>query len=136
MSCQLFYRWVRCKAVYFIKAFYLVADINYMATKDRRKYPRVPICDPISYVTLDSKGNELSHNLGAVQNVSQTGINIEKLSLLRGKFYLSFAIHSSDHVLNYHRLDNWKNIWVESRREEIGFVEIPVSRDLLPIIVS
>ncbi len=59
-----------------------------MAIKERRKYPRVPICDPISYVTLDSKGNHLSQNLGAVQNASQNGINIETFEALDSKFIL------------------------------------------------
>jgi hypothetical protein len=59
-----------------------------MATKERRKYPRVPICDPISYVTLDSKGNELSQNLGAVQNASQAGLNIETFEALDSEFIL------------------------------------------------
>ena len=59
-----------------------------MTTRERRKYPRVPICDPISYVTLDSKGNELSQNLGAVQNASQNGINIETFEALESKFIL------------------------------------------------
>jgi hypothetical protein len=26
-----------------------------MATSERRKYPRVPICDPISYISVDSE---------------------------------------------------------------------------------
>jgi hypothetical protein len=59
-----------------------------MANEERRKYPRVPICDPISYVTLDSKGNELSQNLGAVQNASQNGINIETFEALDSKYIL------------------------------------------------
>ena len=59
-----------------------------MVAAERRKYPRVPICDPISYVTLDSKGNELSQNLGAVQNASQTGINIETFEALDSEFIL------------------------------------------------
>ena len=59
-----------------------------MAATDRRKYPRVPICDPISYVTLDSNGNELSQNLGAVQNASQTGINIESVEAIDSEFIL------------------------------------------------
>ena len=59
-----------------------------MATMERRKYPRVPICDPISYVTLDSKGNELNSNLGAMQNASQNGINIETFEALDSEFIL------------------------------------------------
>jgi hypothetical protein len=48
-----------------------------MATSERRKYPRVPICDPISYISIDSEGNYLGQNLGAVQDASQNGIKIE-----------------------------------------------------------
>ena len=54
-------------------------------------------------------------------------IELEKLPILRGKYYLSFAVHNLEHQVNYHRLDNWKSIWVESRRDEIGFVDIPVA---------
>ena len=62
-----------------------------MATKVRRRYPRVPICDPISYISVDSEGNYLSQNLGTVQNASQNGINIETYGALESEFaILSF----------------------------------------------
>ena len=32
-----------------------MADRWYMAASDKRKYPRVPICDPISYISIDSE---------------------------------------------------------------------------------
>lgn len=48
-----------------------------MASEERRKYPRVPICDPINYISIDSDGNPLGQNMGAVLNASQTGIKIE-----------------------------------------------------------
>ncbi len=57
-----------------------------MATDERRKYPRVPICDPISYVAIDSEGNYLSQNLGAVQNASQNGLKIETYDALDSEF--------------------------------------------------
>ena len=59
-----------------------------MATSERRKYPRVPICDPISYITMDSKGNHLSQNLGAVQNASQNGMKLETFDPIKTKFAL------------------------------------------------
>ncbi len=59
-----------------------------MATTDRRKYPRVPICDPISYISIDSEGNHLSQNLGIVQNASQNGFNIETYDAIDSEFAL------------------------------------------------
>ena len=48
-----------------------------MTTEERRKYPRVPICDPISYISIDSDGTHLGQNMGTVLNASQNGIKIE-----------------------------------------------------------
>lgn len=63
-----------------------------MASKDRRRYPRVPICDPISYIAVDSEGNYLGQNLGTVQNASQNGISIETYEALESEFaILSFV---------------------------------------------
>jgi hypothetical protein len=59
-----------------------------MAATDRRKYPRVPICDPISYISIDSEGNPVSQNLGTVQNASQNGINIETYHAIDSEFAL------------------------------------------------
>ena len=48
-----------------------------MGEKERRKYSRVQIFDPISYLSKDSKGRVLGYNIAVVRNVSQTGIQIE-----------------------------------------------------------
>ena len=48
-----------------------------MVSEERRKYPRVPICDPINYISIDSDGNPLGQNMGMVLNASQIGIKIE-----------------------------------------------------------
>ena len=48
-----------------------------MENEERRKYPRVQIFDPISYLTLDSDGETVHQNVAVVRNVSQTGIQIE-----------------------------------------------------------
>ena len=65
-----------------------MADMWYMTATDRRKYPRVPICDPISYISIDSEGNHLSQNLGTVQNASQNGLNIETYDAIDSEFAL------------------------------------------------
>jgi hypothetical protein len=48
-----------------------------MGEKERRKYSRVQIFDPISYLSKDSKGKVIGYNIAVVRNVSQTGIQIE-----------------------------------------------------------
>ena len=59
-----------------------------MAATERRQYPRVPICDPISFISVDSEGNHLSQNLGTVQNASQNGLNIETYDAIDSEFAL------------------------------------------------
>ena len=48
-----------------------------MTSEERRKYPRIPICDPISFISIDPDGTPLGQNMGAVLNASQNGIKIE-----------------------------------------------------------
>jgi hypothetical protein len=56
-----------------------------MGNEERRKYPRVQIFDPISYLSLDSDGGMLQQNVAVVRNVSQTGIQIEAFLEIRSK---------------------------------------------------
>jgi hypothetical protein len=58
-----------------------------MGKKERRKYSRVQIFDPISYLSEDSNGRILGQNVAVVRNVSQTGIQIE-----------AFQAIGSDHI--------------------------------------
>ena len=57
-----------------------------MGNKDRRKYPRVQIYDPISYLCQDSQGNILEQNIGIARNVSQTGIQIETFHMIQSEY--------------------------------------------------
>ena len=59
-----------------------------MATPERRKYPRVPICDPIAYISIDSAGNYLGQNLGTVIDASQTGLKIETVDVIDSELAL------------------------------------------------
>ena len=56
-----------------------------MGNEDRRKYPRVQIFDPISYLSLDSGGGMIHQNVAVVRNVSQTGIQIESFLEIKSK---------------------------------------------------
>jgi len=56
-----------------------------MGNKERRKYPRVQIFDPISYLSLDAEGEMIHQNVAVVRNVSQSGIQIEVFLEIRSK---------------------------------------------------
>jgi hypothetical protein len=62
-----------------------------MEKKDRRKYPRIQIFDPISYLSEDAKGGILEQNVAVVRNVSQTGVQIESFWEIKSK-YLSLML--------------------------------------------
>ena len=55
-----------------------------MDNKERRKYPRVQIFDPISYLSLDA-GSERLQNVAVVRDVSQTGIQMEAFVEVKSK---------------------------------------------------
>ena len=41
-----------------------------------------------------------------IEGDGYVALRIPELSVAGGKYLLSFSIHSSDHAINYHRLDN------------------------------
>jgi hypothetical protein len=57
-----------------------------MRKEERRKYSRVQIYDPISYLSLDSDGEMLEQNIAVVRNVSQSGIQIETFQAIRSEY--------------------------------------------------
>lgn len=56
-----------------------------MANEERRKYPRVQIFDPISYLSLDTDGKTIHQNVAVVRDVSQSGIKIEAFLEIKAK---------------------------------------------------
>jgi ABC-type polysaccharide/polyol phosphate transport system ATPase subunit len=52
-------------------------------------------------------------------------LTLGPINLTRGKFYLSFSLHSRDHETNYHRLDNKYAVWISSRIDDEGTVVLP-----------
>ena len=57
-----------------------------MEKEERRKYPRVEIYTPISYLCKNSKGDLTEQNIGVVRNVSQAGIQIEAFQEIQSEF--------------------------------------------------
>jgi len=52
-------------------------------------------------------------------------LRIPRLNLARGTYFFSFSVHSADHKVNYHRLDNAFAIGVESEKKFEGICYLP-----------
>ena len=57
-----------------------------MGKEERRKYPRIEIYSPISYLCKDSRGNSINQSMGVARNVSQSGIQIETFQNIQSEF--------------------------------------------------
>jgi c-di-GMP-binding flagellar brake protein YcgR len=56
-----------------------------MKKRNRRKYPRIKICNPISYDCVDQEGNLLDQNMAIALDVSQNGILLETSQKIESK---------------------------------------------------
>lgn len=56
-----------------------------MQKKNRRKHPRIKICNPISYDSVDLEGNLLDQNMAIALDVSQNGILLETPQKIESK---------------------------------------------------
>ena len=62
--------------------------------------------------------------IGPIEGRGAVELTVEPLNLMRGKFFLSLALHSRDHQAQYHRLDHAWTFWVVSDTLADGFVEL------------
>ena len=65
------------------------------------------------------------YNIGKIEGEGVITVEFDPLTLLQGKYYLSLAVHSSDHKEQYHRRDNWYVFWVTPDRKADGFLNMP-----------
>jgi hypothetical protein len=61
----------------------------------------------------------------AIEGRGTVVLRIDNLPLARGNYLLSFSVHSADHKVNYHRLDNCFPIAVASDKPFEGCVFVP-----------
>ncbi len=92
------------------------------------------IDDPIFGFSISDYQGKLCHGsntiidsapIDHIEGEGDVRLTIDSSSLMRGKFYLSFSLHSRDHETNYHRLDNMHSIWITSDTKQEGFVNLP-----------
>ncbi len=63
-----------------------------MEKLDRRKFPRIKVCNPVSYDCVDKDGVLCDQNMGIALDISQNGILLETAQMIRSKnIYLLFV---------------------------------------------
>jgi hypothetical protein len=70
-----------------------------MNTSERRKYPRIKIYYPISYVFTNEKGSIVQQNMGVVLNISQSGILIETADSVFSKYISLTSVDLNGNVI-------------------------------------
>ncbi|MDX1708064.1 MAG: PilZ domain-containing protein [Desulfobacterales bacterium] len=63
-----------------------------MKKLDRRKFPRIKVCNPVAYDCLDKDGVLCEQNMGIALDISQNGILLETAEMIQQKnIYLVFV---------------------------------------------
>ena len=63
-----------------------------MKKLDRRKFPRIKVCNPIAYDCMDKDGVLCEQKMGIALDISQNGILLETAQMIRDKnIYLLFV---------------------------------------------
>jgi ABC-type polysaccharide/polyol phosphate transport system ATPase subunit len=97
------------------------------------------IADPVfGFALSDAEGRVLYGTntaidgcvLPALEGEGSIGLEVGALPLLRGRYFLSFAIHSRDHR-TFHRIDNCRALSVIPDIDRAGMLRVP-SRWILP----
>jgi hypothetical protein len=70
-----------------------------MSQEERRKYPRVPTSNIVSYVCIDKDGNELDQGMGKTVNISQRGTLLETIRPIESEYILLMTIDLNDKVI-------------------------------------
>lgn len=85
----------------------LVARINYKAGHPiERPVFGFAICDPAGRVIYGSNTQIAKKDIALIDGEGSIELRIERLVLARGRYVMSFSIHSWDHKVNYYRLEN------------------------------
>ena len=67
---------------------------------DRRKFPRVPTRNVVSYISIDENGNTLSHGMGKAMDISQSGIRLETSQKIESGFIILEFVDLEDKLVN------------------------------------
>ena len=70
-----------------------------MSKPERRKYPRVRVYYPISYVCMDKNGCIVQQNMEVALNISQSGILIETADSVFSKYVTLISVDLKENII-------------------------------------
>jgi hypothetical protein len=70
-----------------------------MSNEEKRKYPRVPTSNIVSYVCIDKEGRELDQGMGKTVNISQGGVLLETTRPIESEYILLMTIDLNNKVV-------------------------------------
>jgi len=70
-----------------------------MEKTERRKYPRVKVYYPISYVCMDEDGCVKQENMGVALNISQSGILMETADSIFSKYVKLISVDLKENMI-------------------------------------
>lgn len=62
----------------------------------------------------------------AIEGEGEITLHLGRLPFLTGRYFLSFSIHSQDHLTNYHRQEFYYSFEVTSPQPGLGIISLPV----------
>lgn len=69
-------------------------------------------------------------DINSINGSGEINISIDPLVLREGNYFLSVSCHSSDHKIQYHRIEDWYPFRVKNTDEAPGVVTLPTSFSL------
>jgi c-di-GMP-binding flagellar brake protein YcgR len=67
--------------------------------QEKRKHPRVPIKNPISYICIDDDGNQIDAGMGTTVDISQGGTLIETAKAIESNYILLISIDLDENII-------------------------------------
>ena len=100
----------------------LSATVFYDA-KERIKNPvfGFSICDHAGRIVHGSNTQIEKFVIDVIEGEGAITLNLRDLPMAKGTYMFSFSVHSADHKENYHRIDNFYPIAIESEKEFEGY---------------
>jgi ABC-type polysaccharide/polyol phosphate transport system ATPase subunit len=79
------------------------------------------ICDNAGRIVHGSNSQIEGFEIDRIEGTGSISLRLKNLPMAQGNYLFSFSTHSSDHKENYHRLDNFFPIVIESEKQFEGY---------------
>ena len=83
------------------------------------------IADAEGHLVHGSNTQIENFDTGTINGDGSVTLHISDLALASGNYLFSFSVHSDDHTVNYHRLDNHYSIGVNNSKRFEGSIYLP-----------